>query len=305
VTESTPPPGTSPLVELSPDEQDPPIGLHLVLTDEAVQPDLSAGENAGAYEALAVDLLLDTTRSLLWITTPGEGREAAVRFVRGVGGHVVEAAADDPTTIPVDLSFGAGTPIVPTAPAGSLQRLLLEQHLPHLVIDVNRAVALGRQMERLAEDAALDSLTMIPNRRTVGRTLGRLRRGDVVIILDLDHFKQVNDSLGHAAGDAVLRTFGETLRSMGRSRDVAGRYGGEEFIVVLAGGDADAFLQRLRQRWIDVRPQPVSFSAGIAAYAVTASTMPAVTVAADRAMYRAKRAGRDQWLWATAGEYAQ
>lgn len=262
------------------------------------------GDAQPGLDALVLDLLLDTTRSLLWIRTLGEGREAATRFVTGVGGTVVDAAAADPASIPVDLSFGDGNPMVPCAPLGSERRLLLERHLPLLVADINRAIALGRQMERLTEDASLGALTMIANRRTVGRTLGRLIHGDLVILIDLDYFKEVNDSKGHTTGDAVLRSFGETLRALGRSRDVVGRYGGEEFVVVLGGGDAEAFLRRLQRRWIEVRPQPVTFSAGIAVYTLAAASASAVTVAADRAMYRAKRAGRDQWLWATTSEYA-
>jgi diguanylate cyclase (GGDEF)-like protein len=252
----------------------------------------------------ALDLLLDTTRSLLWLTTPDQGREAARRFVEAVGGTVAAATSrPDSATIPVDLSFGVGSPVVPCAPPGSDQHRLLARHLPLLVADINRAIAVSRQLERLTQDASLDALTMIPNRQMLGRTLGRLRHGDVVIMLDLDHFKRVNDSVGHAAGDAVLRTFGETLRSMSRSRDVVGRYGGEEFVVILAGGDGDAFLLRLQKRWTDVRPQPVTFSAGIATYTHAASSVTAVTVAADRAMYRAKRSGRDRWLRASGSEY--
>ena len=117
-------------------------------------------------------------------------------------------------------------------------------------------------------------------------------------MLDLDHFKQVNDTLGYAAGDDVLRAFGRVLRGTVRGRDTVGRFGGEEFLIVLAApGDADVFLQRLRTEWLTERPLPVTFSAGI----VLSAGDPDETVKlADQALYQAKEAGRDQSIWATA-----
>jgi diguanylate cyclase (GGDEF)-like protein len=130
------------------------------------------------------------------------------------------------------------------------------------------------------------------------RALGRLSADDTVIMLDLDHFKQVNDTFGHAAGDAVLRVFGHVLAGTVRGHDTVGRFGGEEFLVILpAKAGADAFLARLRAEWLTKRPFPITFSAGIAA----STTDPDETVSlADQALYQAKKAGRDQWIWALA-----
>jgi diguanylate cyclase (GGDEF)-like protein len=267
-----------------------------VETRLALEPDQESGH-------AAVELLLETVRSLLWANTREAAREAATRFVTGVGGHLVSANSADVDTMQVDLSFGSGSPVLPSAALGSATRMLLERHLPQLVLDINRAVAVGSETKRLLEDASIDPLTKLPNRRQVGRGLGRLRSGDVVILVDLDHFKQVNDSWGHAAGDATLRAFGDTMASTLRNRDVVGRYGGEEFVIILGGGDPEAFLTRLRGRWTENRPYDVTFTAGIAVFSHAAKSSLAVSVAADRAMYRAKRAGRDQWLWATASEY--
>lgn len=256
-------------------------------------------------DAGIVDLLLEVTRSLLWVETRADAREAATRFVTGAGGRVVEAAAADADGLPVDLSFGHGTPAVPAAPPGSAERRLLERHLPGLVADINRVIALSSQADQLLEDASVDALTGLPNRRSLGRALGRLRAGDVLILLDLDHFKQVNDTWGHAAGDAVLRALGATLRANVRSRDVVGRYGGEEFVIVLTQSDPEAFMRRLRLRWIEDRPYPVTFSAGLAPFNRAFPAAAVMTAAADRAMYRAKTAGRDQWRWAMGCEFAQ
>ncbi len=130
------------------------------------------------------------------------------------------------------------------------------------------------------------------------RALGRLSADDTVIMLDLDHFKRINDSFGHAAGDEVLRVFGRVLRDTVRGGDTVGRFGGEEFLVILPPpGGADVLLRRVRAQWLAERPFPVTFSAGIAASAGD----PDQTVnLADQALYLAKAAGRDQWTWATA-----
>lgn len=134
----------------------------------------------------------------------------------------------------------------------------------------------------------------------IGRALGRLGEDDTLIMLDLDHFKMVNDSFGHQEGDRVLRELGSALRATARAADRVGRYGGEEFVIVLAGEDADAFLERLRREWESRRPRAVTFSAGIAAAGVDVAH---AVGAADRALYRAKAGGRDQWEWAVAEEY--
>jgi diguanylate cyclase (GGDEF)-like protein len=216
-------------------------------------------------------------------------------LIHGLGGTIVAATEYDPHAVPADVSFGDGPPVLPSAPSGSAARSLLDRHLSAFLLDARRAMQLSGRAERLAEDASTDVLTGLPNRRSVTRALGRLVERDLVIILDLDHFKRVNDDLGHAAGDEVLRAFGSVLRSTVRGRDVVGRFGGEEFMVVLIDApDADAFLHRLRAAWIDARPYPVTFSAGIARSTGQTDTTVAL---ADAALYRAKAAGRDRWMW--------
>jgi diguanylate cyclase (GGDEF)-like protein len=239
-------------------------------------------------------LIIQATRELLRIKTRADAKRIAEDVVRGLGGRIILADEADDEALPVDLSFGEGAPVVPTAPVDSVARMLLDRHLPSLVEDIRRAVELAYQVERFAEDASIDSLTGVANRRMLGRALGRLGVGDVVVMIDLDHFKDINDRLGHDAGDGVLRAFGRTLGTAVRGRDMVGRYGGEEFVVILADdSDADAFLRRFRAAWEIARPHPVTFSAGIA----PVGALPGSTLeAADRAMYRAKAAGRDGWM---------
>jgi diguanylate cyclase (GGDEF)-like protein len=240
----------------------------------------------------------EATRSLFRLRTGGDARRVAEHLVRELGGRLVPAGSDDPSVIPVDVSFGDGEPLLAAAPPGSAARALLERHLPPFVQDAHEVLQLSGRNQRLAESASTDLLTGLPNRRMLDRALGRLAADDLVIMLDLDHFKQVNDTFGHAVGDEVLRVFGRVLRATVRGSDVVGRFGGEEFLIVLAPpGDADVFLRRLRTEWLAERPLPVTFSAGI----VMSAGNPDETVnLADRALYQAKEAGRDQWIWATA-----
>ena len=240
----------------------------------------------------------EATRSLLRLRTGRDARRIAEHLVRELGGRLVPAGTDDPGVLPVDVSFGDGEPLLPAAPPGSAARALLERHLAPFLLDARHVLQLSGRTERLAESASTDLLTGLPNRRMLDRALGRLSADDTVIMLDLDHFKQVNDNFGHAAGDEVLRVFGSVLRGTIRGRDTVGRFGGEEFLIVLTPPEgADALLQRLRAEWLTERPFPVTFSAGIAASAGD----PDETVSlADQALYQAKKAGRDQWIWATA-----
>jgi len=242
--------------------------------------------------------LHEATRSLLRLHTVGEARRITEHLVRELGGRLVPAGTDDPGVLPFDVSFGDGEPLLVAAPPGSAGRTLLERHLAPFLLDARQVLQLSERSERLAESASTDVLTGLPNRRMLDRALGRLLADDIVIMLDLDHFKRVNDNFGHAAGDEVLRVFGRVLRGAARARDIVGRFGGEEFLIVLASpGGADAFLRRLRAEWLTERPCPVTFSAGIAASAGD----PDETVnLADQALYQAKEAGRDQWIWATA-----
>ncbi|TAM87721.1 MAG: GGDEF domain-containing protein [Candidimonas sp.] len=161
---------------------------------------------------------------------------------------------------------------------------------------------------RALEASQTDFLTKLPNRRQGHGFLERLlafsRAGSVhlsVALVDLDHFKQVNDRYGHAAGDLALCDFADALRSNLRASDLVARIGGEEFMVVWPNASAkDAFdsLMRLHVRRVVVETPaadriPVTFSAGVA-QATMADTMQSLLERADRALYVAKARGRDR-----------
>jgi two-component system cell cycle response regulator len=175
--------------------------------------------------------------------------------------------------------------------------------------------------QRILRDRAThDPLTGMWNRAQAIEALDRelvrgVREGTPVSILmaDLDHFKAVNDGFGHMAGDAVLREIALRIRSSLRPYDVVGRYGGEEFLIVLPGCDAESvrpLAERVRAmiaaRVVDTSEGivPVTVSIGAATSGVGARTNEELIRAADAALYRAKAAGRDRVVHAEAGDGA-
>jgi diguanylate cyclase (GGDEF)-like protein len=151
---------------------------------------------------------------------------------------------------------------------------------------------------RLSDLAHTDTLTTLASRSMLGPSLADLRDGDCVVFLDLDHFKRVNDTLGHSVGDQVLADFGRVVQAVMRQDDTAIRYGGEEILLVLrrAGAKgADRLLERLQRAWSAAHPS-ITFSAGIAR--VDSLGSEAAVERADEALYAAKNAGRNQWRYA-------
>lgn len=169
----------------------------------------------------------------------------------------------------------------------------------------------ARAEHRLRHLATFDALTGLFNRRAfmdlAQRELARCARAKApwaLLLIDLDHFKKVNDRFGHQAGDRLLEAAGAELRRCVRREDLAGRYGGEEFCVLLPGADAGTAAEvgeRVREafaaRALAGLPEEVTASVGVAAVdAQAASGLDAVIARADRALYRAKRAGRNRVL---------
>ncbi|MGB8649905.1 MAG: GGDEF domain-containing protein, partial [Mycobacteriales bacterium] len=226
---------------------------------------------------------------------PGEVPSVLVDVVHQLGGTTAPAAAAGADALPLDLSCGVGDPVLPVAPAGSRARSRMEQVLPALLEDARVALAHLGHDSRLAQQVEIDWLTGLLNRRGSNRVLHRVGEGDSVVVIDLDHFKELNDRHGHAAGDAVLAALGRLLREHGRAEDRYGRLGGEEFIGVFPGMPPDAAaraVQRLQVAWQRIAPHPVTFSAGVAP--VGAGGAAAALAVADAALYAAKEAGRDR-----------
>ncbi|GGR99736.1 GGDEF domain-containing protein [Deinococcus sedimenti] len=208
---------------------------------------------------------------------------------------IIAAYALDPATDPV-MRVGLGNPLLQTTLMHATFIALLgwQQHLHGQFV---RALFTARREATLAH---LDDLTGLPNRRQLGRWLaGGLETGEPlsVILLDLDHFKRVNDTYGHDVGDDVLRHVAGLLRRSVRSGDQVGRWGGEEFLMLVRGdlGAAQTVAQRLRAQ-LDGAPHrqagSVTVSCGIAP-ARSGEAAHELLRRADEALYAAKRAGRD------------
>ncbi len=155
--------------------------------------------------------------------------------------------------------------------------------------------------------AATDGLTGLPNRRAVQDTIKRMvaqsARGVsplAALLLDLDHFKNINDTLGHDHGDEVLAAAGVAMRNAVRDSDFVGRYGGEEFLLLLPGTDKQAALKVAEtvRKAIAAIHMPnlnqVTASIGVAVLPDDAGDAPTLIRSADRALYSAKKNGRDR-----------
>ena len=180
---------------------------------------------------------------------------------------------------------------------------------PDNVTYVGRAY--NRMRVQLAQIVQTDSLSGCLNRRgfemEYSSFLARAARGReqrALIALDLDYFKQVNDSFGHLAGDSVIQQLGELLRAGARSGDVVGRLGGEEFAIILPGTDEEGAVQ-LANRLLETirttrfrglkRNHTLTASAGVVADVITSEDMSEeLRARADEALYAAKRSGRNR-----------
>ena len=183
-----------------------------------------------------------------------------------------------------------------------------------MTFDITALKETQAQLDRLAR---ADALTGLPNRRQFEERLhdamARTRRSEIplaLMFLDIDRFKSINDSLGHAAGDAVLKEFATRLRQQVRSTDIVARLAGDEFVILLEGVERPDELRRLAAKIVDAvrRPIPmdtgdleITTSLGIATYEGDAQTPAGLLAEADAALYTAKRQGRDRFAVAHKG----
>jgi len=163
--------------------------------------------------------------------------------------------------------------------------------------------------QTLKEESIRDPLTGLFNRRlmeeALDRELSRSARTDAglcLCLIDIDYFKRVNDTFGHNVGDQVLKAFGEELLALTRDMDVACRYGGEEFLLILPMVPVSVAVARLEtlRKAFSARsfgpdgPASVGFSAGIAINPEHGAERLVLLKKADQALYQAKAAGRNQ-----------
>lgn len=184
-----------------------------------------------------------------------------------------------------------------------------------LVRSMQYSIERKRYQVQLEHQTNYDALTGLPNRNLLHDRLRqavfsqRERHPVAVVFLDLDHFKIVNDSLGHSAGDKLLKTISERLRSVLREADTVARLGGDEFVLILNDQSHEEVIFRTMQRvcakvsepvHIDGKEIYVTCSAGISLYPQDGPDVDTLLKNADAAMYRAKERGRNTFLFYTA-----
>jgi diguanylate cyclase (GGDEF)-like protein len=214
-------------------------------------------------------------------------------------------AAHDIAVVPLVADAVVGVLVVETTAPGRdrIARRIVgttERFAGHAALAMRNA----NLLERVQQMAVTDGLTGLPNRRSFDRSLEReltrATRTDgrlSVVLLDVDHFKRLNDTHGHVAGDQVLRAIAAALRECGREYDTVARYGGEEFAAVLPGCSSALALQvadRLRRAVEECASEvPVTASAGVATFPHDGIDTKSLLEAADDALYASKHAGRN------------
>ncbi len=202
--------------------------------------------------------------------------------------------------------------------AGALDYLVKGEITPRMIArSLRYTLKLADTLEALRRLATRDELTGLLNRRELDRVLAEecerdLRFGHefALIMLDVDHFKSINDQHGHPAGDAVLKEVARRILGQVRTVDRATRFGGEEFAVIVTESDAATALEIARRICTAIARDPialpsgkkleVTISAGVAALPRDSCTEGALIAAADRALYAAKQRGRNRAIDFTA-----
>lgn len=260
---------------------------------------VTVGEDAGVDA-----VVLAAARSLLRVESRVEAARVLHAAVSSLGGVLVPASESHTAALPLDVSLGVGGAQLVGHAAGEGAGLRRLSHiLPALVEDALVAAARADSFEQEARRASVDELTGVASRREIPSRLRAASAGDVVCLLDFDELKELNDTRGHCAGDEALQRFGAALIMSFRDDDFVGRYGGDEFLVVLKATPLAVAVERLRslaRGWAGEDGQLPTVSAGVAAVGVLGGS--AALRAADLALYRAKRNGRNLVEGATASD---
>jgi two-component system cell cycle response regulator len=276
------------------------IAMRLKLEGHNVREAENAAEALELFEQSAPDLLVTD------ISMPGLD-----------GFQLIERVQQNPlwTDIPVLIQTAhATTPehMTRAAELGALAYVTDPTNLDLLIARARVLLKLKERLDTLTEQASTDALTGIANRRRFNARLerelsraARTRRPFCLILLDLDHFKRINDEFGHPRGDDVLACVGELLAEHIRGMDTAARYGGEEFALIVPetgvqGGieTAERLRRAIQSDCLSVGVGTVTCSFGVAEYpsdvGANGNHAQGLIAAADRALYAAKQGGRNR-----------
>lgn len=243
----------------------------------------------------------------MFSTTPQQLGRCCLWAMAVMSASFVMVARSDPTPIIVTQQWfhgGMMAMVLPTVYALAYQFALMRTRLRE------RKQELAAALQRIEALAMIDVLTGLLNRREMHNVLDRQEKiaarqanGFCLCMIDIDFFKKINDVHGHNMGDDVLRMFASTAKAALRDTDVISRWGGEEFLVMMAGttaATAKALVDRMRVAVDQVHmrapggePVRVTFSAGLACYR-PGESIDLVIERADRALYRAKSEGRNR-----------
>lgn len=223
--------------------------------------------------------------------------------------RAVQAASDVPPPV-IFLTAHAQTDArVAGLDAGAVDYVVKPFDMDELIARVRAALRTKAVRDGFIEQATRDGLTGLYNRREIDAQLSgavslaqRHERPLACLMLDIDHFKQINDRFGHAAGDEVLRQVAKRIIAASRTSDVLGRYGGEEFALVLPEAEAqdavtagDKLRRVLSETPIDCHGVEVAITASVGVAVWSEPMTPAALyAAADHALYRAKEQGRNR-----------
>jgi diguanylate cyclase (GGDEF)-like protein len=234
------------------------------------------------------------------------------------GYEVIRRLKDDPKTLSIPVIFLAASATTSEKARGidmgAVDFIPKPFDPVELLARVHSALRTKAYLDLLEHRAHIDGLTELSNRHALQHRLPQewndcLRRGTplAVLVVDLDHFKRINDRHGHAVGDEVLRQTAATLRRTSRGADFIARYGGEEFVVLIPDCDAAGAVARAEAIREAVAALAVTFrtttltltaSIGVALASPSQATPVEAFDQADQALYRAKGAGRNAtWIW--------
>jgi diguanylate cyclase (GGDEF)-like protein len=224
--------------------------------------------------------------------------------------------AHSPTVPIIVLTGNDDQTIALSAVKGGAQDYLVKGRLDRelLLRSMHYSIERKRYQVQLEHQANYDALTGLPNRNLLHDRLRqavyaqRVPRSIAVVFMDLDHFKFVNDSLGHSTGDLLLKAMAERLRSVLREGDTVGRVGGDEFVLILNDQSNEEIIYRAMQRISAKVSEPITIegkelyitcSAGISIYPQDGTDVDTLLKNADAAMYRAKEHGRSNFQFYT------